>query len=155
MDNKSKLILGLILLIILLLALGVFFLSYKIATIENLTKNIAEVQKVQPKVINGTDGKDGNHGANGVDGLNGRDGSDSLSTHRIETFYTPIAGPQGIQGEKGQDGATQQVRLNPETKNLESKSSNEKFWNIIIPCAELLKDCPVLPDTTVGEQWNG
>ena len=142
MDKKSKLILALLLIIIALLAFGVYFLSYKVATIENSIQNIADVQKLAPKVINGQDGADGKNGSDGVAGLDGRNGInglDSKSTYVEKTFYTPVAGPQG---EPGKDAPAQEIRVNPETKDLETKKTNDGFWFTLIPCSQLLKSCP-------------
>ncbi len=142
MDKKSKLILALLLIIIALLAFGVYYLSYKVATIENSIQNIADVQKLAPKIINGKDGVDGKNGSDGVAGLDGRngvDGIDSKSTYIEKTFYTPIPGPQG---EPGKDAPVQEIRINPDTKNLESKSSSDRYWYTLVPCSQLLKSCP-------------
>jgi len=143
MDKKSKLILALLLFIVVLLALFVAFISYKVATIESSINNLASQKQVLPKVINGTNGVDGVNGVSikGEIGDNGRDGKDSHSTNTVieRNFYTPVVGPEG---KPGKDGASSELRLNPETKDLEAKSNKDKFWNTLIPCSDLMRVCP-------------
>lgn len=141
MDKKSKLILALLLFIIALLAIFVGFISYKVATIENSIHSLASQKQITPMVVNGIDGKDG-ISIKGDPGSNGNDGQDSLSTSTVieKTFYTPTAGPEG---KAGKDAASQEIRINPETKDLEAKREDVSFWSTIIPCSELLRVCPV------------
>ena len=152
MDKKSKVILFLILGSVILLFAIVFYASYQIASIKTNYDQLAESVK-SIKVINGidgTDGKPGLNGSNGYDGLNGVDGKDSVSTSIKETFYMQLPAKQGEKGKDGVEGAegpSTEIQLNPTTKDLETKKSNEKFWTTIIPCAELLRSCP---NVTVG-----
>lgn len=148
MDKKSKLTLTLLLVIIALLSAGVYYLSYKVSTIESSLVNIAKDAKSRPMVINGVDGTDGVDGI-AVDGKDGRDGVDSVSTHTKEVYYTPLAGPPGA---KGEDAEQQEIRINPDTKDLESKKSKERYWSTLIPCIELLKSCPETEIATEGEK---
>lgn len=144
MDKRAKILLSVILSLVALLAVLVFFASYKIASIETQYKNLAEgVRNI--KVINGIDGSDGKNGLNGSNGLNGKDGNDSLSTHLVEKIYLQPPAEIGKTGEKGADGKdapTQEIQINPETKDLETKSTNDRFWKTLVPCAELLRTCP-------------
>lgn len=144
MDKKAKILLFVILSVVVLLAVLVFFASYKIASIETQYKSLAEGVK-NIKVIDGVNGNDGKNGLNGSNGLNGRDGNDSLSTHLIEKIYVQPPAEIGKTGEKGADGKDapiQEIQINPDTKDLETKSTNDRFWKTLIPCAELLKSCP-------------
>lgn len=141
-NNRSKIELILLLLIIAILTVGVYFVTYKVSTLENGLNNLAELQKVQPKVINGIDGQDGKDGINGKNGIDGQNGIDSKSTYIKETYYTPIQGPKGESGEDGKDGEEQFIRINPITKDLETKKSSDSFWFTLVPCSELLKSCP-------------
>lgn len=131
--------------IIALLAVFVGFISYKVATIETSIHVIANQKQVIPQVINGIDGKDGARGITGKNGLDGKNGKDSQSTYLKEVFYTPtdvIKGEKGDPGVAGKDAPVQEIRINPETKNLETKTTADRYWFIIVSCSEMLKSCP-------------
>lgn len=148
MDKKSKIILFLILGSVILLFGIVFYASYQIASIKTNYDNLAESVK-NIKVINGINGKDGNDGKNGY-GINGTNGKDSISTITKEIYYVqppPQKGESGRDGKAGKDAEVQQIQINPETKDLETKMSGERYWTTLIPCAELLRTCP---SVTVG-----
>lgn len=139
MDKKGKITLSLLLVIIALLSVGVYYLSYKVSTIESSLIQIANDAKNTPIVVNGVDGVDGRDGLNGFNGKDGTNGVNSISTHTKEVYYTPIEGPIGP---KGDDAVQQEIRINPETKDLESKTSKDRYWLTLIPCVELLRSCP-------------
>lgn len=141
MDKKAKILLFVILSLVVFLAALVFFASYKIASIETQYKNLADgVRNI--KVINGIDGEDGKPGLNGSNGINGKNGSDSLSTETVERFYIQQPPEKGEPGQPGKDAPIQETRLNPETKDLETKTTSDRFWKTLIPCVELLRSCP-------------
>lgn len=142
MDKKGKVTLALLLVIIALLSIGVFYLSYKVSTIESSITEIAENSKQKISPIKPVDGKDGVNGTNGLDGIagkNGLNGKDSASTHTKEIIYTPVPGPQG---ESGKPADSDTVRVNPATGDLEKKKESDFFWTTMVPCSNLLKVCP-------------
>lgn len=151
MDKKNKALLITILTLVVLLFCAVFYASFQIASIQTNYDNLAESVK-NIKVIDGVDGNDGKDGKNGIgiNGLDGKNGVDSLSTHTIETYYVhPPAekGEKGADGEKGKDAPIQEIQINPETKDLQIKKSTDRYWTTLIPCSELLKQCP---DVVIG-----
>lgn len=145
MTRRDKIMIGLMLIIILLLAVGVFSLTNKIATLESSIQLVANSRNVKPQVYNGTDGKDGISikGENGTDGSNGIDGKDSVSTYSKEVIIkeVPIVGAPGKDGMDGKDADKQEIRINPETGDLESKDSSWRLWTTLIPCNELKVSC--------------
>lgn len=148
MQKRDKAIIGLMLVIIALLAIGVFSLTNKIATLENSIQTIANTKQLPvpaPTVINGKDGLS-IKGDNGEKGNTGENGKDSISTR--EYFETKIIEQQPIKGDTGapgKDAPEQEIRLNESTGNLESKKSDKKFWTVLIPCEKLIVSC--LKDT--------
>ncbi len=137
------------LVLIALLVFSALWLSQKVVSLENSTNNIAsQLQNFKlPIAINGQDGKDGAQGLTGKSGIDGKNGNDSVSTYTKEVFYVDqptngLNGTNGAQGEQGPAGPVQQTRLNPETKDLEMKYSSSPFWEVLIPCSELLRTCP-------------
>lgn len=149
MSKKEKLILVAILLFVISLFAIVFYASFRIASIETNYQNLADSIK-NIKVINGIDGQDGKpglNGSNGINGSNGVNGINAISTNTIERHYVQLPPEQGRDGQNGADGPSTDIQLNPQTRDLETKKSNEKFWTVLIPCSELLRSCP---DVTLG-----
>lgn len=146
MDRKSKLIVLLLLLVVCLLTVLVSFATYKVATIETAMNNLANQKQMIPKVINGIDGKDGEPGLSikGNAGEDGRNGTDSISTSTVieKIIYVPEKGKEGSPGKDGLNAPVQEIRINPETKNLESKKNTDRYWVTMINCIDLLKVCP-------------
>lgn len=146
MDKKDKLILGAILLLVIFLFGIVIFASFRIASIETNYQNLAtSVKNIQ--VVNGKDGIDGENGLDGSNGLNGLNGKDAISTQTIEKYFTQLPPEKGEDGKAGKDAQEIQIQINPETKDLETKKSDERYWTLLVPCVELLRSCP---NTTIG-----
>lgn len=149
MDKRDKTIYALVVLVILMLAAGMWIVTAKIATIQNdNTQKIAEIRQLVARieVLKGDTGLPG-IGTDGKNGRDGRDGRDSVSTHT----ETTIIKERAIQGEKGEKGdpapapAIQLIQLNQFTGDLETKLSTEDFWTTLIPCNRLLVGCtPIL-----------
>lgn len=137
--NKNKVIVALVASVILLAIGFMALLTYKVATLENNNKNLAvKFELALDKINKLEDGKDGYTPIKGVDysdgkdGVNGKDGKNSVSTHTSETIVR-----------QEQIALFKDVRINPETKSLEAKLSTDQFWEILIPCEELLVGCPL------------
>lgn len=129
------------LVIILLLAIGVFSLTNKIATLESSIQNVANAKTIEPIIHHGIDGKDG-LSIKGDTGNKGEDGKDSQSTKTQETIIKEV--PIVVHGKDGADGVSPpelEIQINPETGDLETKKSNYKFWTTLIPCNELKVSC--------------
>lgn len=152
MSKRDKILIALALFGILCLALITYFVSDKIATLQTTITNIAQIQKLKPNVYNGTDGKDGESikGADGLNGVDGKNGQDSQSTYieRNTIEQVPLA---GTEGQPGKDAPMQETRINPETGDLETRMENDAFWNVLIPCDQLMKSCPT-PAVTEPEE---
>jgi len=96
-------------------------------------------------------GKDGYTPKLGIDYFIPKDGKDgvnsiSFSNTTTETIVkdVPLVGVPGVDGTSGtngQDGAEFMLRVNPDNGNIESKYSNEKFWQTMIPCEEIKVSC--------------
>ncbi len=143
MDKKTRLLFVTMLILIALLVFGALWLSQKVVSLENSTNNIAvQLKNIRlPVAINGQDGKDGEQGITGKSGVDGKDGQNAVSVFNTETFY--IDRPtNGIDGQQGPAGPTQDIRINPDTKDLETKPSDSSFWQVLVPCSELLRSCP-------------
>lgn len=144
MNKRDKALMWTIIVLVLSLFSVVFVASFRLASIETNYNNLAESIK-NIKSIDGIDGKDGKPGLNGSNGVDGVNGTNSISEHLKETFYVPLPPEKGVKGDDGKngvDGESQQIQINPTTKDLEVKRSSERFWTVLVPCSELIKSCP-------------
>lgn len=91
--------------------------------------------------------RDGIDGRNGVDGQDGKDGTDgkTIVTERIIHETITLPGEKGAQGDRGEPGLTPKLQINPVTGDLETQYEGDKFWQVLIPCAQLQKTCEVQP----------
>lgn len=146
MDKKSKFIILLLLLVVCLLTVLVSFVTYKVSTIETSMNNLANQNNTMLKVTNGIDGKDGAPGISikGDTGISGRDGLNSISNNTVieKIIHVPEKGKDGNPGKDGVNAPVQEIRINPETKDLESKKNTDRYWITMINCVDLLKVCP-------------
>lgn len=117
-----------------------------ISIVRNEHANSIDYSKIKTAKGDTVVGPIGPTGLQGKDGIDGRDGSNGNTTviEKNTTVYQPVKGEKGDQGEKGDPGdpaALQQIRINPATGDLETKYTNDDFWNILVPCIDLLKQC--------------
>lgn len=91
-----------------------------------------------PQHITGKDGADGQDGKDGANGKNGQDGVTTLLTVH-ETVVTP--GQKGDKGDKGEPGVSVDIRVNPQTGDIEKYYGDDDFGEVLIPCGLLLKGC--------------
>lgn len=93
-----------------------------------------------PEPLPGKDGKDGNDGQDGVTTI-----IEQQTTHVVTQPGQPgpqgPAGSAGEKGEPGERGRELQIQLNPETRDIETKYEGDDFWQVFIPCVELLVGC--------------
>jgi len=104
-------------------------------------------------------GKDGYTPKLGLDYFNGRDGSDginsvSFSTTEIIVKEVPLIGQSAydIWLDQGNSGTqedfidslkvSQDIRVNDETKDIETRLSTQRFWKVMVYCADYRLVCP-------------
>lgn len=143
---KDKLIL---LSLVVLSCLAVLNFS---VTSQSLSKNeeLQTIIKENPNKIVYVQAKDGKTPVKGVDYFDGANGLNAVSFSITNNIVkeVPLIGEKGADGVNGKDGAngkdgqTQQIRINPDTGDLENKYSDWWVWNILIPCSELKTSCP-------------
>jgi len=140
---KNKLLYGLI-------AVLVLFNVVSIVSNFNNGQSLAAIQsKVdaapqEPIVYVGKDGKTPQAGIDYQLPKNGKDGVNAVSFVTTETIIKEIAlvGPQGPRGIDGATAAQQLIRVNDDTKNIESKLTSEKYWTTLVLCADYRLVCP-------------
>jgi len=119
----------------------------------NQSKNLERVIKENPDKIVYVQAKDGKTPIKGIDYFDGASGINAMSFSVTNNIVkeVPLIGEKGEPGADGVDGVngidginapTQELRINPETGDLESKYSNWWFWTPLIPCSELKVGCP-------------
>lgn len=121
------------------------FAAYSVmvhADIGNLKRTVEKLESLQTvKPINGrtpVKGIDYVDGQDGLAGKQGQDGKDSLSTH---TETTIIKEQPGEKGDRGNDGQSIDVFVDPMSCLLMTKTHNDTSWSIQ---AQLPKPCEVL-----------
>ena len=93
-------------------------------------------------------GKDGHTPKLGIDYFLPKDGKDGVNSISFSNSVTetvvkelPLIGSPGLPGADGKDADQQQIRINPDNGNLETKMSSESFWGILVSCEELKVSC--------------
>ena len=88
--------------------------------------------------IFGKDYKDGAPGINAV--------SYSVTKQVIQEVAIPGTpgknGVDGIPGKDGIDGSYQEIRVNTDTRDIETKQSTNRFWETLVVCSEYRVECP-------------
>ena len=135
---KRLLIVGLVVLTIL----NIVSFGNSISAREQLASLQSEVAKLpkSPVVYNGVNGYTPRKGIDYNDGANGANGLNAISFNTILVKEVPLTGVPGIDGRNGIDGEnapTQQIRINPDNGNFETKLSNERVWFVQTECADL------------------
>ena len=117
-------------------------LKSDIATLETGVKD-------NPSKVIYVQAKDGKTPVKGIDYFDGKNGINSVS-FSIETTIikeVPLIGEKGADGKNGSDGLNgkdapyQSIRINPDTGDLESKTSDQRGWDILVVCSELKVGC--------------
>ena len=115
-------------------------------TLQSIQGQLDEIPK-EPIVYNGRDGKTPQAGIDYPLPKNGANGTNSISFVTTQTIVKEVPllgekGDTGATGEPGKDAPTQQLRVNTDTKNLENKLSDEKYWKVLLYCTDYRNECP-------------
>lgn len=155
MNREGKIRFTLILTVVGLLIAVTYLATDRVAKSDNINESIAaltqEVRELKKmpspkdgyspiKGIDYDDGRDGSNGRSGKNGVDGTNGVNALSTHTENTVIKEVP-IEGKAGEDGKDAPILQIRLNPYTSDLETKLSDNTFWETLIPCGKLLVGC--------------
>lgn len=86
-----------------------------------------------------------------IPGQNGKDGvTTTIEKQHIIHETITLPGPVGLPGRDGapgkdgvdgKDGRQLLIQINPITKDLETKYADDSFWQVLIPCKQLLTKC--------------
>jgi len=117
------------------------------------TNGITQKLKDNPPKIVYVQAKDGYTPVKGLDYFDGTAGinavSYSITNNTVkEVPLVGTAGKDGADGLPGKDGINgedapvQQIRVNPDNGDMESKMSNQKFWETLVVCSDYRTVCP-------------
>ena len=134
--------------IVLLALLNVATLLYVSQTKNELALLSESIDNKTSQVVV-YEGKNGYTPVKGKDYFDGAAGINAMSYTVSNTVIKelPIIGPQGpagnngVDGINGQDAPIQEIRINPETGDLQSKMSNERYWSVLVLCRQLQVGC--------------
>lgn len=155
MSKKDKVILALVLITILLLIFLSFVATYKVAELHTsdytkisydnveMSKKIDSLEKAIKSMPTPQDGYTPVKGVDYFDGASGKDGangSNALSYNTTETVIKEVP-VNGMNGKDGADAPRFEMQLSP-TGDLQTKYSDSRFWQTLIPCNKLLIVCP-------------
>ena len=132
--------------IVLLTVLNLLSLIYS-------SQSKSEIESLKDSVNNKTNkvvvyqGQDGYTPVKGKDYFDGAAGVNSMSYSISNTVVKEVPlvgerGPAGENGINGLDAPVQEIRINPDTGDLESKLTGYKFWQTLVSCNQLQVGCP-------------
>jgi len=129
--------------------MNVFTFFYSSQALSNTT-NIKDTIKNNPPKIVYVQAKDGYTPVKGKDYFDGAAGLNAMSFSVVNTVIKEVPlmgergidGKDGVDGKNGQDAPYQEIRINDETGDLETKLNTTKFWETLIPCSNLQVGCP-------------
>lgn len=150
---KNKLILTGIAMLVLLNVASFFYGQSNARQVSDLKTIVAKIPK-EPIVYVGKDGITPKKGIDYRDGDNGADGINAISFNKTVVKDVPLIGETGKAGVNGKDARELQIRVNPNTKNIETKYDTDAFWNTLLMCSELQSGCPnqgTVPNQSPGE----
>jgi len=140
--------------IVLLATMNVLTFVYVSQTTTQLSNLKRSIDDKTSKVVI-YQAKDGYTPVKGIDYFDGSSGINAVSYSRTETVVkeVPLMGNTGDEGKtppcyyedtqcRGTNAATQELRINPYTGDLESKLTDADFWTTLVPCAQLQVGCP-------------
>lgn len=135
--------------IILLACIQVLSFVY-ITQAVNTTNGISKKLNDNPLKIVYVQAKDGYTPVKGLDYFDGAKGINAVSFSVTNNTLkeVPLIGENGKDGLNGKDGvdgqkgAYQEMRVNENTKDIESKYSDAKFWDVFVPCSDYRIVCP-------------
>jgi len=131
---------------LVLLNVGSFTYAMQSAKEVNRLNTVVSSLPTEPIVYVGKDGQTPKLGIDYFLPKNGKDGVNSISFSNTvtETLIKeiPIIGPAGENGVNGIDASELQLRVNEQTKDVEKKYSTDRYWEVLIPCVSLMKECP-------------
>jgi len=131
---------------LVLLNIGSFTYAMQSAKEVNRLNTVVSSLPTEPIVYVGKDGQTPKLGIDYFIPKNGKDGVNSISFSNTvtETLIkeVPIVGPAGENGVNGVDASELQLRVNEQTKDVEKKYSTDRYWEVLIPCGSLMKECP-------------
>jgi len=123
--------------VVVLIVFSIFNLSLSVKSNERYESLRESIDAKTNKTIV-YNGKDGRNGSNGVDGIN----AVSFSVTQLTIKEVPLVGKDGLDGKNGVDAPVQQLRVNPDTKDIENRLSSDKYWGTLVVCSEYRIECP-------------
>ena len=129
--------------------MNVLTLSYTTQALNNTNSISNKLNNNPPKIVY-VQAKDGYTPVKGVDYFDGAKGLNAMSFNVTNTVVkeVPLIGEKGADGTNGRDGVDgrdapyQEIRVNNQSKNIESKLTSDTFWRTLISCAEYRLECP-------------
>lgn len=122
----------------------VMALAWGILQVQTLQHQIVALSNQKPIVIRGIDGQNGLQGMPGLSFM-GTPGKNATLEQIAQVVFVwakanPTTPQKGDKGEKGDTGRTLETRVDPETCTLQSKYTDDTFWNTIAqlptPCTK-------------------
>jgi len=155
---KNKLLYGLIGVLVLFSLFNTVSNIQNSSSLTNIRSTIESIPK-DPVVYVGKDGKTPQLGIDYFLPNDGKNGVNSISFVTSETITkeVPIIGSPGESAydtwiRVGNEGSeedfieslktTQDIRVNTETKDIETRASNQRFYLVLVPCKDYRQDCP-------------
>jgi len=140
---KNKILTALVVVLVLLNIVSVSSNSQTNASIQAIQSKVNALPK-DPVVYVGKDGYTPVKGIDYRDGSDGEAGINSISFVTTETIVkeVPLIGFPGKDGIDGKDAAEQRIRINDDTKSIESKLTSEKYWTVLVLCEDYRLVCP-------------
>lgn len=132
-----------------IVVLSVFTLAFAKNSNDQLVSFKKSVDDKTSKVIV-YESKDGYTPVKGIDYTDGKNGINAVSYSYEKTIVkeVPLIGEKGEKGNDGKDGRdgidapTQQIRVNPDNFNIQTKLSNWDMWSTLVYCSEYRLNCP-------------
>ena len=137
---KNKILTVLVVVLVLLNVFSVSSSSQMSASIQAIQSKVNNLPK-EPIVYVGKDGYTPVKGVDYRDGVDGKAGINSISFVTTETIVkeVPLVGVPGLDG---LDAPTLKIQVNPDTRDIETRLSNERGWGILVLCADYRNECP-------------
>jgi len=143
LEMKNKILIALIGFLVLLNVVSLLNNIHTNDSIASIQNKIQSIPK-EPIVYIGKDGRTPVKGIDYRDGDNGKAGINSISFITTQTVIkeVPLMGTPGKDGVNGENAPTQEIQVNPDTYDIETKLSNLRGWNLLVKCSEYRLECP-------------
>ena len=138
---KSKLLVAFVLVLTLLNVTSLLYGYSNAQQVSSLQTAVNDLPK-EPVVYVGKDGYTPRKGIDYNDGDSGADGINAISFNTTIVKEVPLMGLAGKDGADGQDAPYQQIRVNSETQDIQTKQSNWAFWATLVYCQDYRLVCP-------------